>query len=183
MSTSISQFSMICFLPMALCFIVSCQNQAGKVDLEEMKAQANVEAQNKALLQQILAEGDKKNLDFLDEVCTFDYKFYFPSNAMPINLEEHKELWQAFNLAFPDLTHTIREIYADGEIVVARLIFSGTHEGVFQGIPPTGKKVEFSGIEIFRFSDGKLAEFWSDADILSLMQQLGMELKPKESEK
>ena len=108
--------------------------------------------------------------------------FYFPSNATPISLEEHKELWQLFNLAFPDLKHTIEEIYADGEIVVGRLIFSGTHEGVFQGIPPTGKKVEFSGIEIFRFSEGKLAEFWSDADILGLMQQLGMEFKQKEKE-
>ena len=172
-------------LPLALilCIVVGCQDKEAMAELEAMKAQAEAEEQNKALSQRILAEGDKKNLEFLDEVCTSEYKFYFPSNATPINLEEHKELWQAFNLAFPDLTHTIKEIYADGEKVVGRLIFSGTHEGVFQGISPTGKKVEFSGIEIFRFSEGKLAEFWSDADILSLMQQLGMELKPKGVEK
>jgi predicted ester cyclase len=150
------------------------------VEAEQMKAQAQSEEQNKALVQRILAEGDKKNLEFLDEVCTSDYKFYFPSNAMPINLDEHKEVWQSFNLAFPDLTHTIKEIYADGEVVIARLVFSGTHNGEFAGMSPTGKQVEFSGIEIFRFSEGKLAEFWSDADILSLQQQLGMELTPKE---
>ncbi|MFQ5825576.1 MAG: ester cyclase [bacterium] len=183
MNKSISQFSMICFLAMALCFIGSCQNQAGKADLEEMKAQAKVEAQNKALVQRILAEGDKKNLGILDEVCTPDYKFRFPSNAKPINREQHKELWQAFNVAFPDLTHTIEEIYADEDIVVARETLRGTHKGEFSGIPPTGKKVEFSAVAIYRFSNGKLAEFWVDADLLGLYQQLGMELKPKETEK
>jgi len=150
---------------------------------EQITAQAQVEEQNKASARRILAEGDKKNLEFLDEVSTPDYKFYFPSNAMPINVDEHKELWQSFNLAFSDLTHTIKEIYADDEVVVARLILSGTHEGEFAGMPPTGKEVEFSAIEIFRFSGGKLAEFWSDGDILSLQQQLGMELRPKEGEK
>lgn len=177
------KLSMILTLALILCFMVGCQDKEAMAELEAMKAQAEVEEQNKELVKRILGEGDKKNLEFLDEVCTSDYKFYFPSNATPINLDVHKELWQSFNLAFPDLTHTIKEIYADGEIVVGRLIFSGTHEGVFQGIPPTGKKVEFSGIEIFRFSEGKLAEFWSDADLLSLYQQLGMELKPKEAEK
>ena len=183
MNKSISQFSMICFLAMALCFIVSCQNQAGKTELEEMKAQVKVEAQNKALVQRIFAEGDKKNLGILAEVCTPDYKCRFPSNAEPINVEEHKALWESFNVAFPDLTHNIKEIYANGDIVVARIIISGTHEGEFTGLPPTGKKVEFSAIEIFRFSDDKVADFWADADLIGLYQQLGMELKPKEKEK
>lgn len=183
MNKSISQFSIICFLAMALCFTVSCQNQAGKAELEEMKAQAEVEEQNKALVQRILAEGDKKNLGILDEVCSPDYQYRFPSNAEPIDRDQHKELWQSFNVAFPDLTHTIEEIYANGDIVVARETLRGTHEGEFSGIPPTGKKVEFSAVAIFRFSNGKFAEFWADADLLGLYQQLGMELKPKETEK
>jgi predicted ester cyclase len=152
------------------------------LEAEQMTTQAQVQEQNKALARRIFAEGDKNNLEFLDEVCTSDYKFYFPSNAMPISADEHKELWQSFNLAFPDLTHTVREIYADGEVVVARLVLTGTHEGEFAGMPPTGREVEFSAMEIFRFSEGKLAELWSDGDILSLQQQLGMELKPRERE-
>ncbi|MFQ5821866.1 MAG: ester cyclase [Candidatus Heimdallarchaeota archaeon] len=170
---------MILPLVLILCFMVGCQDKEAMAELETMKVQVKVESQNKALVQRILAEGDKKNLGILDEVCTPDYKFYFPSNAKPINREQHKELWQAFNVAFPDLTHNIKEIYANGDIVVARLILTGTHEGEFTGLPPTGKKVEFSAIEIFRFSDGKVADFWSDGDLLSLYKQLGMELKPK----
>lgn len=183
MKKSLIRFTMIIPLAMLLCFLISCQNQAAKAELEEMKAQAEIEAQNKALVQRILEEGDKKNLDILDEVCTSDYKYRFPSTAEPINLEEHKELWQTFNAAFPDLTHTIDEFIAEEDMVVAREILRGTHKGEFMGIAPTGKKVEFSAIAIYRFSNGKFAEFWADADLLGLYQQLGMELKPKEAEK
>lgn len=183
MKKYISQFSMICFLAVVLCFIVGCQNQAGKEELEEMKAQVKVETQNMALVQRIFAEGDKKNLRLLAEVSTPDYKFRLPSNAEPINIEEHKALWEAFNVAFPDLTHNIKDIYAKGDFVVARIILSGTHKGEFTGLPPTGKKVEFSAIEIIRISDDKVADFWVDADLLGLYQQLGMELKTKEIEK
>ncbi len=167
-------------LALILCFMVGCKDKAAMAELEAMKAQAEVEEQNKELVKRILGEGDKKNLEFLDEVCTSDYKMYFPSNAEPINLEEHKKLWQAFIDAFPDLAHRIDEFIAEGDMVSTREILSGTHKGEFQGIPPTGKKFEFSAICIWRFSDGKLAEYWSDGDILGLMQQLGMELKPKE---
>jgi len=172
-------------LPMALilCFMVGCQDKEAMAELEEMKAQAEVEEQNKALVQRILEEGDKSGATILDEVCTSDYKMYFPSNAEPINLEEHKELWQAFIVAFPDLTHRIDEFIAEGDMVSTRETLSGTHKGEFQGIPPTGKKFEFSAICIWRFSDGRLAEYWSDGDILGLMMQLGMELKPKEGDK
>ena len=169
-------------LPMALilCFMVGCQNKEAMAELEEMKAQAEVEAQNKALVKRILEEGDKSGVAILDELCTSDYKMYFPSNARPINLEEHKKLWQAFIDAFPDLTHTIDEIIAEGDMVSTQETLSGTHKGEFQGIPPTGKKFEMSAICIWRFTDGRLAEYWADGDILGLMQQLGMELKPKE---
>jgi len=152
------------------------------VKTEQMTAQAQVEEQNKALVRRILAEGDKKNLEVLDEVCASDYKVHFPGNAMPIGLEESKKLWQSFQAAFPDLTHTVEEIHADGDIVVVRESVRGTHEGEFSGIPPTGKKIEFSAVAIYRFSDGKCAESRTDADLLGLYQQLGMELRPKEGE-
>ena len=174
---------MILPLALILCFMVSCQDKEAMAELEAMKAQAEVEEQNMALVQRILEEGDKNGAAILDEVCTSNYKMYFPSNSEPINLEEHKELWKAFIVAFPDLTHRIDEFIAEGDMVSTRETLSGTHKGEFQGIPPTGKKFEFSAICIWRFSDGKLAEYWSDGDILGLMQQLGMELKPKEGEK
>jgi predicted ester cyclase len=139
--------------------------------------------QNKALVKKILEEGDKHNLGILDEICNPDYKMYFPSNDEPISLEQHKQLFNAFIVAFPDLKHTIHESIAEGNIVSTRETLSGTHEGEFQGIPPTGNRFEFSAICMWKFIDGKLVEYWVDADILGLMQQLGMELKMKEESK
>lgn len=141
-----------------------------------------IEEQNKALVQRLLSEGDKRGVVILDELCGPDYKMHFPSNAEPIDLEEQKQLWQAFIDAFPDLNHTIDEIIAEGDMVSTREAIRGTHNGEFQGIPPTGNKIEISAIGHWRISNGKLVECWEDADIWGLMTQLGMELKPKESE-
>jgi predicted ester cyclase len=151
-----------------------------KEELEKHKSQKELEGRNIALAKRIWAEGDNKNLEFLNEVCTPDYKYCFPSNAKPISRDEHKQLWQAFNQAFPDLTHTVEEIYAIENIVVARLTLRGTHKGDLFGILPSGKTIEMGAIEICRFSNNKLAEFWADADIIALYQQIGMELKVKE---
>ena len=172
-------------LPLALilCFMVGCQDKKAMEELEAMKAQAKVEEQNEAMVQKILAEGDKGNVEILDEVCTSDYKMYWPSNAEPINLEEHIQLWQAFIDAFPDLTHTIDEIIAEGDMVSTRETLRGTHKGEFQGIPPTGKQFAMSAICLWRFSEGNLVEYRADGDMLGMMMQLGMELKPKEGEK
>ena len=171
---------MIVALGLILCFMVGCQDKDSMADFEKMKVQAEVEEQNKALVQRILEEGDKSGPAILDEVCTSDYKMYFPSNAEPINLEEHKELWKAFIVAFPDLTHRIDESIAEGDMVSTRETLSGTHKGEFQGIPPTGKKFAMSAICLWRFKDGKLVEYRADGDMLGMMMQLGMELKPKE---
>ena len=172
---------MILPLALILCFMVGCQDKEAMAELEEFRAQAAVEEQNKALVRKILAEFDNnKNGDFMDEICTSDYKCHTPSNAEPINIKEHIEYAKAAYTAFPDHSHTIESIYADGDVVIVQEIFRGTHQGDFMGIAPTGNKYEFSGIAIFRFSDGKWAEYWADGDQLGFMQQLGMELKPKE---
>jgi predicted ester cyclase len=171
-------------LPLALilCFMVGCQDKAAMAELEEFKAQAEVEEQNKLMVRQILAEGDKGNVEILDEVCSSEYKMYWPSNAEPINLEEHIQLWQAFVNGFPDLNHTIDEIIAEGDQVSTRETVRGTHKGEFQGIPPTDKQFTMSAICLWRFKDGKLVEYRADGDMLGMMMQLGMELKPKEEE-
>lgn len=140
--------------------------------------QEEVEKQNKAMVQRLLAEGDKRGSGILDEVCAPDYKMYFPSNAEPIGLEEHKQVWQSFTDAFPDLEHTIHQLIAEGDVVSTRETMRGTHKGEFEGIPPTGNTVVFGAVCLWRFADGKLVEYWADADLLGLFHQLGMELGP-----
>jgi predicted SnoaL-like aldol condensation-catalyzing enzyme len=84
--------------------------------------------------------------------------------------------------AFPDLRLTVEDIFSTEDMVAARVAFRGTHRGEFQGIPPTGKEVAFSSIEIDRMVDGKVAEHWFELDLLGLMGQLGAIPGPEHSE-
>jgi len=67
---------------------------------------------------------------------------------------------------------------ADGDLVAASVEFGGTHRGEFQGIPPTNKRVSFTGIEVNRMVDGKVEEHWVELDLLGMMQQLGLVVVP-----
>ena len=160
--------------------LCSCQDNKSKELLAEQKAQAEIGANNIALVKKLLQEGDNKNEDILDEICDPEYKYYFPSTNEPLNREQHKQFWKAVNQAFPDLSHTIKEIYAVDDIVVVRSTVGGTHLNEFAGIAPTGKTVEIGQIFTCRFENNKLVEFREEADLLGLYQQLGMELAMKE---
>jgi steroid delta-isomerase-like uncharacterized protein len=87
----------------------------------------------------------------------------------------------ALRAAFPDLHFTIKDQVAEGDRVVTRWIGSGTHHGEFQGMPPTGKSAQISGIDIDRVVDGKIVECWSSFDELGLMMQLGLIPSPEPS--
>lgn len=85
-----------------------------------------------------------------------------------------KQIARFFRSSFPDLHIAVDDLIAEGDRVAARLTIAGTHQGEMLGIPPTGKRVEVSSIDIIRFEDGKAAEHWGETDILSMMQQLGV---------
>jgi predicted ester cyclase len=91
----------------------------------------------------------------------------------PLDLEGWSQFTATFVEAFPDLRLTVEDIFSGGDMVAARVAFRGTHRGEFQGVPPTGKEVAFSSIEIDRMVDGKVEEHWFEMDLLGLMGQLG----------
>lgn len=77
--------------------------------------------------------------------------------------------------AFPDLRMDVQDIVADGAKVVARVRYTGTQQGDFQGMPATGKSVDVQLVDIFAFdSDGRVREHWGVLDQLTLLQQLGV---------
>ena len=76
--------------------------------------------------------------------------------------------------AFHGLHVTIDDMMADGEMVTARSTARGTHNGGFMGLSPTGNAITMTGIEIFRIEDKKIAELWGEANLMGLLQQLGM---------
>ena len=175
-------------LPTALilCFMVGCQDKEAMAELEAMKAQAEVEEQNKELARKWFEEIDKGNWDFIREKGAPDYAEYLPSGITEsMSLEQGIKQTKMFIKGIPDIVHDIEEIIAVGDKVIVRFIGRGTHSGDIEemGIPATGKAVEVSSIIIWRIEDGKVVEEWQEADMLGFMQQFGFELKPKEGEK
>lgn len=77
--------------------------------------------------------------------------------------------------AFPDLAMTVEDVVDGGDKVVARVRFTGTHEGEFMGMPATGRSVDVPVIDIMRFGDdGLVHEHWGVLDQMAMMQQLGV---------
>jgi predicted ester cyclase len=74
--------------------------------------------------------------------------------------------------AFPDLRYTVEDMVSEGDKVVARWHWEGTHDGVFRDIPPTGKRVSLTGIVIYRLDGGKVVERWVEVGMENLLRQL-----------
>ena len=92
--------------------------------------------------------------------------------------EDAKKYYSRLFTAFPDLHVTIEDEMAEGDKVMQRKRYSGTHLGDFLGVPPTGKRIEFDTMTILRIVGDKITEHWGIPDYLSVMQQLGMIEKP-----
>ena len=171
-------------LLLLLCFVFGCQNKAEKAELENLRAQAMLEGQNKAVVNRMWEAWNKGDFEAFKEVVAPEYVFYTPSrNTKPMSREETIEMGKAIHKGFPDVDFSIEELIAGEDKVVSRYIMRGTHQGEWAGIPPTGKKIEISGIIVHRIENGKVVEDREEWDSLGTMQQLGMELKPKEAEK
>jgi len=172
----------VILLVVMLCIAFACQNKAEKAELEKFRAQAKLEEQNKAIAILAWEASNKGDFETLKEMGTPEYLWYLPSNSTrPISREEALKKAKRLRSAFPDINFTIEDLIAVGDKVICRYIMRGTQQGEFAGIPATGNKVEISGIVIQRIENGKIVEERDQLDMLGFMQQLGMELKPKEA--
>lgn len=130
--------------------------------------------ENKALMRRIYEEVfNEGNLDLVDEVVAPDFVNHTAPGA-PRGPEPVKQLVTMLRNAFPDQHISIEDMIAEDDKVVMRNTYSGTHEGTFMGIPPTGKRFTQNQIHIMRFADGKVVEHWGVRDDLTQMQQLGV---------
>jgi predicted SnoaL-like aldol condensation-catalyzing enzyme len=131
--------------------------------------------QNKALVRRFYEEIDKGNIGILDELVAEDYLDHSPP-PLP-NLAPGREgLKQAFRI-FWEATpgyHKIEEQIAEGDRVVTRLTSYGKHEGDLPGAPRTGNELKMTSITIHRIAEGKLAEKWSEKDMIAFLQQSGI---------
>ncbi|MGY2894012.1 ester cyclase [Deinococcus sp. UYEF24] len=78
--------------------------------------------------------------------------------------------------AFPDLNIAVEHLLADDDNVSFAYTITGTHQGVFMGVPPTGKSIKVRGMQIGRFENGLMVERWGSSDELGMLSQLGIDL-------
>jgi steroid delta-isomerase-like uncharacterized protein len=131
--------------------------------------------ENKAVVRRFVEEVfNQGNLAAVDRFLAAEYR---DANALPGQEPGREGAKRAFSLyqeVFPDLQYTIEEMIAEGDTVVTRVTFRGTHRGAFLGIPPTNRQVSVPAVHITRLVEGTIREHWSLMDDLGLMQQLGM---------
>jgi predicted ester cyclase len=125
---------------------------------------------NKAMVHRMVEAINANDMDVMDEL-------FIPKLARPT-----KRSFMAFRAAFPDWRMEIAELVAEGNTVVGRFRCSGTNQGEFKGVPPTGRRMEVDEVYFLRVKDGKFMYFWGLEDDLSRMRQLGLIPSPEQSE-
>jgi steroid delta-isomerase-like uncharacterized protein len=130
---------------------------------------------NKALVQLWCDEGfNKRNMSIADKVYDRDVFYFEPAAGEVRGLEALKEFVRSWLAAFPDAQLSIEEQVSEEDRVATRWIFSGTHEGKFRGVQPTGKPIKMRAMYFYRFAHDKVVEIWAMVDSLGLLRQLGV---------
>lgn len=138
---------------------------------------------NKAVARQYYEAGQRNDFAAWDNLCdpamVLDPGFAEPTNG----LEAVKQYTAGMHSAFPDFFLRMDDVIAEGDRVAVRWSMGGTHTVPLMtpngSLPPTGKRVTMSGISILRVENGKIVEERVQADMLSMMQQLGVVPSPQ----
>jgi steroid delta-isomerase-like uncharacterized protein len=129
---------------------------------------------NKTLIRQAWDEiFNKKNLDAVDEYFAEDAAIGFAPPGIPPDREGFKQIIGPYLTAFPDLRVAIEDQVAEDGTIASRFKVSGTHKGEFAGLPPSGKQIDYDGLNFIKVRDGKIVEVWGASDQLRLMRQIG----------
>ncbi len=120
---------------------------------------------------------NKGNLKVIDEVCTPDVAHNEPMNPVR-GLEAMKGVVTKYRTAFPDCRMDIDEIVSAGERCCIRWRYSGTHQGMLEGIAPTGRRVSGTGLSLCHFMGDRISQMFVNWDALGLLQQLGVVTLP-----
>ena len=133
--------------------------------------------ENKEKARRMLEEAfGQGKVEIVEEIVDADFVCYDPnSEAGEVRgANTIKQEIEYFRNAVPDLTYTVEDQVAEGEKVVSRYTATGTHQGEFFGVAPTGARIEMSGIQIDRFDEnGRMVEEWPEYDLLGAMKQMG----------
>jgi steroid delta-isomerase-like uncharacterized protein len=129
--------------------------------------------ENKSLVRQYYEEmWNRWDFTLADELIAETVAFRGSLGVTVQGREGFQDYMRAVRRAFPDFHNRIEELLAEGDQVVARLTYTGTHQGELFGIGPTGRRVIYAGVAIFRVAGGRIVEGWVLGDVHGLVQQL-----------
>jgi steroid delta-isomerase-like uncharacterized protein len=117
-------------------------------------------------------------LEALRDVFAPDVVEHDPAPDQVQGAEGYIHFFTQFRQAFPDLNLAVDHLVADEDNIAIAYTITGTHQGPFQGIPPTGKKIKARGMQIAKFNaNARIQERWGSSDELGILQQIGA-IKP-----
>jgi steroid delta-isomerase-like uncharacterized protein len=138
---------------------------------------------NKAIVWQFVERVQNGgDLAALDVLAAPGYVNHSAPPGVPSDREGLKQLTALFRTAFPDGRMTIEEMVAEGDRVATRKTFRGTHQGALLDLPPTGRAVVITLLDLVRLEDGQVVESWSMADEVGMLRQLGALPSPEPAE-
>lgn len=129
---------------------------------------------NKRNIRRFFEDTHANRVDVVDELATPDVVTHGFPGGNPEGRDAYKQFFVGLNKAFPDMRSTIESMVADSEQVAVRFTVTGTHSAPYMGIPPQGRKVNFTGMVLYRLRDGRIAEVWLHPDNVTILQQLGV---------
>jgi len=131
--------------------------------------------QNVAAQEQLAQNINAGNIDEAVKAFAQDAVDHDPAPDQGPGREGFHRFFTALSTAFPDAHIEPAHMVADDDHVCIAYTLTGTHDGEFHGIAPTGKKIEVRGVQIGRFENGEIVERWGSTDELGLLGQLGVE--------
>ena len=130
--------------------------------------------QNKALCHRLYAAVSSGDFDVLDQIVVPNFvEHETVAPGMPAGREGLKVLFRMIRQAMPDMVMTPEDIVAEGDRVAIRAVMTGTQTGEFMGLPPSGKHVEITVMDLDRIENNQFAEHWGVGDMMALMTQIG----------
>ena len=156
----------------------SCQDKQTTAELYELKSREKLEEQNKEIVREVISAIDDNNFDKLNELFSNDFGLKVPGLEIPLKKDDVFQAIKTHYASFPDWTHNIEDMIAEGDKVVVKIMQIGTHKEQYEGIFATGKRITNPALHIMTIVDGQVKDWWGIEDNLGMMQQLGMELKP-----
>lgn len=129
--------------------------------------------QNAATLTKFAEAVNTANYDLFNEAVAPNCVDHDPAPGQVPGPEGYRTLFSEMRGAFPDMQVAVDTMVADEESIAFAYTFTGTQNGPFMGIPGSGKKVSMRGLQISKFSSGKMVERWGSSDQLGLLQQIG----------